>query len=132
MASIRRKENSKFWFACFSLPTGERTQRSTKETDRRRAQKLADAFEEAARRQMTARQMQSVIAGLYEKIVGTPLHFATVRDYFTSWLSRKKPETADTTFAFYETKARRFLTWLNARADEEIARVTQADILAYR
>jgi integrase len=132
MASVRRKQDSKYWFACFSLPTGERTQRSTKEIDRRRAQKLADAFEEAARKQMTARQMQSVIAGLYEKIVGTAMHFATVRDYFTSWLSRKKPETAGTTFAFYEAKARRFLAWLGTRADEEIARVTQADVLAYR
>ena len=76
--------------------------------------------------------MQSVIAGLYEKIVGTPLHFATARDFFSSWLSRKKPETAGTTFAFYQAKARRFLAWLDARADEEISRVAQADILAYR
>lgn len=29
MASIRKKENSPFWFACFALPDGKRTQRST-------------------------------------------------------------------------------------------------------
>jgi len=132
MASIRRKENSKYWFACFTLPSGERAQRSTKETDRRKAQKLADAFEEATRKQMTARQMQNVIADLYGKIVGSPLRFETVRHYFMSWLDRKKPETAATTFVFYEAKSRRFLNWLGARADEEIVRVSQADVLAYR
>jgi integrase len=29
MASLRQKENSPYWFACFSLPDGKRTQRST-------------------------------------------------------------------------------------------------------
>jgi integrase len=132
VASIRRKENSKYWFACLTLPSGERTQRSTKETDRRKAQKLADAFEEATRKQMTARQMQNVIADLYGKIVGSPLRFETVRHYFMSWLDRKKPETAATTFMFYQGKAYRFLNWLGARADQEIARISQADVLAYR
>ncbi len=132
MASIRKKKDSKYWFACFALPNGERTQRSTKETDRKKALKLAEAFEDAARRRVTARQMQSVIADLYAKIVGTPLGFSTVRAFFESWLSRKKPETSPTTFMFYEGKARRFLDWLGSRADEEMARVTQADILAFR
>ena len=132
MASVRRKQDSKFWFACFTLPNGQRTQRSTKETDRKRAQKLADAYEEAARKHVSARQMQSVIADLYTKIVGEPLRFASVREYFDSWLSRKKPETSPTTFLFYKGKARRFVTWLQTRADAEISRITQGDILAYR
>jgi len=132
MASIRRKENSKFWFACLTLPSGRRTTRSTKETDRRKAQKLADKFEEATRQHVTARQMQRVISDLYRTITGAPLRFETVRDYFQSWLDRRKPETSPVTHVFYKAKCERFLKWLGVRADEQIARITQADVLAYR
>src|ERR1700720_23612 len=132
MASIRKKENSKYWFACITLPNGKQIQRSLKEIDRRKAQKLADGLEEATRKQMTARQMQSVIADLYRTIIGTPLRFESVRDYFQSWRDRKKPETAPTTFIFYKAKSERFLKWLGDRADQQISRLKQADVLAYR
>jgi hypothetical protein len=70
MASLRRKEDSKFWFACFTLKDGTRTQRSTKETDQKKAQKIADEYERAARQEMTARQAQRVISELYRNITG--------------------------------------------------------------
>jgi hypothetical protein len=41
MASLRRFSDSKFWYACFTGPDGRSLQRSTKETDRKRAQKIA-------------------------------------------------------------------------------------------
>ena len=132
MASLRKKPTSKYWFACFTLPNGTRVQRSTKESRTREAQKIADRYEDATRRQMTARQMQRVISDVYEQLTGSPLRHETVRAYFDSWLERKKPETAATTVAFYEAKARRFLDSLGDRAEDQIAYVTQADILAYR
>ena len=132
MASIRRKENSKFWFACLTLPNGQRTQRSTKATDRRKAQKLADKLEETTRQHVTARQMQRVISDLYRTITGTALRSESVRDYFQSWLDRKKPETSATTYIFYKAKCDRFLKHLGPRADEQISRIAQADLLAYR
>ena len=47
MASVWKHPESKYWFACFSLPNGRRTKRSTKTTSRSDAQKIADKFEEA-------------------------------------------------------------------------------------
>ncbi len=132
MASLRRKSTSKFWWACFDLPNGKRMQRSTKESDRKKAQKIADAWEDAARRTRTARQMQRVVAELYQDIAGEALPSATVRAYFESWLNRKRGETSATTFTFYEGKSRHFVGWLGERADAELARLTTADILAYR
>jgi integrase len=76
--------------------------------------------------------MQRVISDVYEQLTGSPLRRETVRAYLDSWLDRKKPETAPTTMAFYEAKARRFLSSLGERADDQIAYVTQNDVLAYR
>ncbi|MBA3351899.1 MAG: tyrosine-type recombinase/integrase [Blastocatellia bacterium] len=132
MASLRRKQTSTFWWACFALPNGMRRQRSTKERDRRRAQKIADAWEDAARRTITARQMQKVVTEMYRDIMGEGLPSSTVRGYFDAWLNRKRGETAATTLAFYEGKAARFLAWLGERADGELVRVVQADVLAFR
>src|SRR5215472_7404957 len=121
MASTRRRDGTKFWFACVTLPTGRRVQRSTKETDRKKAQKIAEQWEAATRGRVTARQTQRVIADLYRDITGQRLVFPTVREYFKSWVTRKKPETAPSTYRFYHDKARGFLNWLGNRADEQIS-----------
>src|SRR5215468_8849723 len=112
MASIRQRDGSKFWFACVTLPNGRRVQRSTKETDRKKAQKIAEQWEAPWRGRVTARQTQRVIADLYRDITGEHLVFPTAREYFDSWVERKKPETAPSTYRFYQDKARQFLAWL--------------------
>src|SRR5690242_20500595 len=132
MASIRKRLDTKFWFACFTLPNGRRVQRSTKETDRKKAQQIADKWEAATRGRVTARQTQKVIADLYRDITGQRLAFPTVREYFNSWVARKKPETSSSTYIFYRAKAQRFLDWLGNRADQQIALITRDDILGFR
>ena len=132
MASIRKKERSKFWFACVTLPNGRRVHRSTKETDRKKAQKIAEQWEAATRGRVTARQTQRGIADLYRNITGQRLVFPTVREYFESWVARKKPETAPSTYRFYQDKARGFLNWLGKRADEQISLIDRQDILDFR
>jgi integrase len=132
MASVRQREGTKFWFACFTLPNGRRVQRSTKETNRKKAQQIAEKWEAATRGRVTARQTQKVIADLYRAITGEHLVFPTVREYFDSWVARKRPETAPSTYRFYHDKAQRFLSWLGHRADHQIAIVTRDDILAFR
>jgi integrase len=132
MASIRQREDTKFWFACVTLPNGRRIQRSTKETDRKKAQKIAEQWEAATRGRVTARQTQKVIADLYRDITGQRLVFPTVREYFDSWVARKKPETAPSTYRFYEDKKRQFLAWLGVSADQQLALITRDDILAFR
>ena len=132
MASIRQREGSRFWFACVTLPNGRRVQRSTKETDRKKAQQIAEKWEAATRGRVTARQTQKVIADLYRDITGQHLVFPTVREYFDSWVARKKPEIAPSSYRLYHDKARRFVNWLGFRADQQIALITRDDILAFR
>ena len=132
MASLRKKEQSKYWFACFTLVDGSRTQRSTRTTDRKTAQRLADEFEAAARRRSTARQAQRVIADIFRRETGSALPTETTRKYFASWLTRKKPETAASTYIFYAGKAKRFLEWLGDTADAEVSRISSSAVLKFR
>ena len=132
VASVRRKRGSKCWFACFRQPDGARVQRSTKETDRKKAQKLADTFERVARSQITAQQAQRIIGEIFERATGTSLPSTTVRTYVESWLARKKTETASSTYVFYCGKARRFLVWLDKRAEHQLFNVSSADVTAFR
>src|ERR1700730_4721464 len=132
MAAIRKKLRSRYWFACFTQADGTRLQRSTKETDRKKAQKLADKFEEAARGRVTARQAQRVIAEIFRDATGSSLQSSSIRDYFESWLARKKPETAPSTHIFYIGKVRRFLGWLNGRSESQLFTINPADVIAFR
>jgi integrase len=132
MASLRQRDESKFWFACLTLPNGRRVQRSTKETDRKKAQRIADKWEAATRAHVTARQTQRVIADLYRDITGNLIEFPTVREYFDKWVEDKRPETKNSTYVFYRDKARRFLNWLGPRADEQITLIEREDIKKFR
>jgi integrase len=107
-------------------------QRSTKETDRRKAQKIAEAFEQVARRQISARQVHRVVADLFRQATGEALLTTSIRDYVDSWLARKKPETANSTWVFYTGKARCFLRWLDDRAERELINITPRDIIGFR
>jgi integrase len=132
VASIRKKQQSKYWFACFTRADGTRAYRSTKETDRKKAQSLADAFEQAARGRITAQQAQRIIADIFERNSGRALPVTSIRAYFESWLARKRLETLRSTHIFYTGKARRFIQWLGQGADRELLTVTAADVLAFR
>ena len=48
MSSLIRKSTSKYWTAAFRDSDGKQQRRSTKETDKKRAQAIADQLEHAA------------------------------------------------------------------------------------
>jgi hypothetical protein len=62
---------------------------STKETDRKRAQRIADQFELAAHMgrlgALAARQARKVIGAIYEIANREPLPSDTIADYFRRW-----------------------------------------------
>ena len=132
MASLRRKSNSKYWFACFTLPDGRRTQRSTKTTDRKVAQKIADEFEHASRLRLTEQQARRVISDIYRTVSGNAVATATVREWFRQWLAAKAGTVSDATVQAYRSVADEFCEFLGNRADEEIVYVTTADIVSWR
>src|ERR1700747_3699723 len=129
MASIRRFPGSRYWFACFIGPDGRRCQRSTKETDKGRAQKIADRYAEAARLGrmglLADRQARKVIADIYQISNRGVLRDETIRGYFSGWLERKERETTNATFRRYSAIVAEFLKWFGTRADLGVARISR-------
>src|SRR5687768_11755115 len=101
MASLFRHPSSPYWSACFTLPDGRRTTRSTKETDRRKAQRIANEFEDASRAakagRLTEHQARKVISDIFALTNGDGLASSTIRAYFKSWLARKEIEANERT-----------------------------------
>jgi len=132
MASLRRKPRSPYWFACFIKPDGNRTQRSTKETDRKKALALANQWEDAARKRITEAQARRVLSDIHEQIHGSPLATPSVEDYVEQWLARKQVETASVTHAAYKGAVREFAAFLGDKAAQPLHYVTPAQISKWR
>jgi len=132
MACIWKHPKSKYWMARFYDRTGARRNRSTKSEDRKEARKIAEAFEDAARRKRTALQSRRVIAALHKEITGEGLPVSTVKEFFKRWLETKTRETKPATIEFYKKESQKFLTFLGDRSDGDIAEITREHILGYR
>src|SRR5689334_81656 len=109
MASLWKHPQSRFWIACFTDATGKQRKRSTKATDRKTAAKIAEQYEQVARRKRTARHTRKVIASLHYELTSEGLVKSSVRQFTASWLDQKRAETAPATLAFYDKTCRKFL-----------------------
>ena len=144
MASITKDAHqppkSPFWIACFNGIGSDRRvrrlKRSTKTTDKKLAQKLADEWEQleklAGKGRLTESQCRKVIAQMYERTVGEPLHFRTAREYLTEWVESKKNETEERAFLKYEQIANDFLAHIGIKADRLLREITPTDIRSWR
>jgi len=144
MASITKDAHvppkTPFWIACFNGVGSDgrvwRFKRSTKTTDRKLAQKLADEWEQleklAGKGRLTESHCRKVIAQMYERTVGEPLHFKTARDYLAEWVESKKTETELRTYWKYSQTVDDFLNHIGIKADRLLREVTPADIRSWR
>lgn len=131
MATILKRPESKYWIASFTAVDGRRLKRSTKETERKSAQKIADGYEEVARRKRTVAQSRRVLADIHKAITGEPLINTTVRLHFAQWLAVKRNETTPATMTFYRSTLDRFTAWLGERADVPLDEIGSDEVRAY-
>jgi integrase len=136
MASLRRLPNSRYWIACFTDARGRRAQRSTKETDRRRAQKIADRYDEAAHSArlgfLSERQARLVIGDIYKISSREVLPSDSIEDFFTRWLSSKKVDSSPKTFQRYSGIIAHFFEWLGPRVKLGLQHLSSQDIVHFR
>jgi integrase len=144
MASITKDAHqppkTPYWIACFNgVGTDGRVQRikrSTKTTDKKLAQKLADEWEQleklAGKGRLTESHCRKVIAQMYERTVGEPLHFRTAREHLTEWVESKKNETEPRTYWKYNQIVNDFLNYVGPKADRLLREITPADIRSWR
>jgi integrase len=138
MASLHKDPRNKnqFWQCAFTLPGGKRTIRSTKQKDRKKAERICFEWEQAARRAESGRLTESaarrVIGDIYELANGERLPAATVEAFLESWLAAKKPETSPATARSYADIVGRFLDYLGERKGLDLSRIGKADIAGFR
>lgn len=132
MASLRRLPHSRFWIACYTDHNGVQRQRSTKQTSRALALKVAETYEEAYRRVQTESQARRVVADIFEQVHGTKLPWSSAKEYFASWLAGKKVATVKGTFARYQQVLTEFERHLGKRVDNVLASITKQEVQAFR
>jgi integrase len=132
MASITRHPQSRFWTACFRDSNGRQRRISTKETDKKKASRIADEFEKAIRTKRTARQTQAVMDKLHEELTGEKISRLSLREFAAQWLNTKAAETAPGTLVHYRGCVAKLLDFLAERADLALTEIAKADLLAYR
>jgi hypothetical protein len=92
MPSVWRHPECNYWTACFRDSCGRQRRASTKETDRKKAMRIAETYEQAVRTKPTVRQTLAVLAKLHEEIAGEPVSRKSLRTYAAESLAAKAPE----------------------------------------
>ena len=144
MASLTKDAHtppkSPYWIACYnSIGTdgkARQLKRSTKTTDRKLAQRMADEWEAleklSGQKRLTESQCRNVIAQMYERTIGEPLHFRTAREYLAEWIESKKNEVDLRAYWKYFQIVHEFLTYIGVKADRLLREITPADVRSWR
>jgi integrase len=132
MASIARRNKSRFWIACFTDKDGRQLKRSTKTEDRARAMEIAIELEriesQGRAATITTAQLQKVLNDVSEKITGDSLNVPTTEEYLNTWLRGVALRIAAPTKLRYEGTVKTFLAGLEAKANQPVTAITPQHI----
>jgi hypothetical protein len=81
MASVTKKSRSKYWFACFRDLQGKQRRLSTKQTDRKKAMKIAEQYEQISQRKLPVHTVRQTLTALAREAYGETFPSATVRQF---------------------------------------------------
>jgi integrase len=115
MPSLHRDPRGKspFWYVSYRTPDGRQHFRSTKETDRTKAEVIADAIGKGLGKAkvgaFTETAARSIMADLYRDVTGKTLRFKSVRDWFQECLKRVEERRGKTTHQRYKAVVQKFL-----------------------
>lgn len=136
MASIKRHPKSPFWMACFTLPDGRRTTRSTGTTNRKEAHRVANHYEDTARdgkaRRLTDRRARKTIADIFALANPDILPSSSIKEFLSSWLKRKHLEAGEKTYVRYSVVVNQVIDYLGARASQDITHLNAREIAGFR
>jgi integrase len=137
MASIWKHPESKYWVACYTDREGRQRKKSTKieargEKNRRSAQGVADALDDAHRRRSTTTQIFKMCSELVKEVTGEDMTSATVGGFMDGYVKRRASEVTVKTLASYSAVAEKFKEWLGERAALDLFRIEKKHIREYR
>ena len=119
-------------------PDGRLWEKTTKQTDRKKAQAVAEAFEVAARKAKAGELTQVAIlksmGELMERTTGEKLNVVTVRDFFAEWIQSKGTVgRAKGTISRYRPILTGFLSYIGERrAAASIGSITPSEVERFR
>jgi integrase len=127
---------SKFWYYAYTSADGRRLKKSTKETDRRKAKIIGEAFENAEdlvkAGSATEEQIRRVMKDTIARVTGKTVYDPTVRQWFERWLESEKGAISDGTLVRYKQIVKDFLVCIGPVANCRLEAVTSEDVLKYR
>jgi len=136
MASIRRKPNSKYWYACYDQADGTRTQVSTKTTNKKAAIKIAQEYEDSVREAkigiLVEASARKNISRIYKAAVGSEINFYTIEGWLKFWSENKLKSKRKATAQRYLSSIKNFLSILGKRSELEINHLQPTDAESFR
>lgn len=138
MATLIQRGTRGIWTAVWyapepTSPTGTRQRwQSTKLTNKKEAQKLADHWEEASKAEVASDNFRIKTAEIQRKLSGHA-KVVTVPMYLDQWLERTAMDVKPVTKRWYASKQRTFQRWLDSKqlGNLDIAQVQRAHIDAF-
>jgi len=132
MASVWRHPNSKYWTGCFTDADGKQRKRSTKLTDRNKALKIAEGWEQEYRNVRAEGQTRKVFAEIRREIHGDTHLDQSIDQFMNEWLEGKRNEISPATWKKYEQASRDFRNWLGESKNKDLSILTPTLIRQWR
>jgi Phage integrase SAM-like domain len=127
---------SQFWYYAYRDANGRRLKKSTKETDRRKAKIIGEAFEGAEdlakHGNATEEQIRQVMNDVLARVTGKTSYDPTVRQWFERWLETEKGAISEGTRIRYKQIVKDFLACIGSVANLRLENITTEDVLKYR
>jgi integrase len=135
MATVLRRKNSAYWRAYWRDANGKLRGRSTKQTSRSKALRMALEFEridrELRRGRMAAQQAQRVVSDLVRELGLVVDEVPTIREWFDLWLKDRTARVRDGTAINYKKSVLDLLTFLKVDADRPLPILTADRVQAW-
>lgn len=130
------RRRSPFWICCYTAADGRRLKKTTKQTNRSKAQEICFALERAenlaAQGELTAARARRLIADVLERTGNEPLKSYSVKSWLDEWLTGKAVSRSEGTRVKYSHMVKELLGHLGQRATANIASITSGDIARFR
>jgi integrase len=131
MASVFKRDNSRYWTACFTSRDGRQLKKSTKTVDRNQALEIAIELERVERQaragNLTTTQLQKVLDDVSTKVNGETLIAPTAEKYLGDWLLGVGTRNSPATLERYSNTVRLFLEHLGQKAQRPISILNAVD-----
>lgn len=135
MPYISKHPKSPYWSAWFTDENGQRTSRSTKQSDKREALKTAIGYEEDAKAAREGTLTASHVLRVYNKFLaksGQKITAESVEVFAKRWLTGKRGTRSARTADTYEPVINGFLASLGSKARAPLTAIIPADVEAHR